>query len=138
MGAIPLPTLGFLPLTDWTPPLDINSSDLGGYRTSPPTCFIPPHSLTTTIPTPESLSLPPRTESPLIPGGELVALARLEKLLKNKEWIAGFSKPNSSPAAVLSDFVEGEVWKSEGQGGVKGKGKDLTGGSTSVLSMFLK
>ncbi|KAL7412452.1 DNA photolyase [Mrakia frigida] len=93
MGPTPLPTLGFLPLTEWKPPLDINSIDLGGDRTSPPTCFLPPLSLTTTIPTPESLSLPPRTASPLVPGGELIALARLEKVLKNKEWIAAFSKP---------------------------------------------
>lgn len=138
MGPTPLPTDGFLPVGVWEPPaVDLNSTALGGYRSEPPTCFVPPLSLSTEVPTPESLSLPPLDAPSLIPGGETVALARLGRLLEDKEWVAAFAKPASSPAAVLSDFVEGPVWRSDAQGS-KGDKKEMTGGSTFVLSMFLK
>jgi cryptochrome len=140
IGPTPLPIQGFMPPGEWAPPsIDLNSTDFGGYRDTPPTCFLFPHSLNMDVPTPESLSLPPLEGPSLIPGGELVALARLSRLLEDKAWVAAFAKPGSSPAAVLSDFVEGEVWRSDAQGPAgKGERKERTGGSTFVLSMFLK
>uniref|UniRef100_A0A0W0FWC1 Photolyase/cryptochrome alpha/beta domain-containing protein n=1 Tax=Moniliophthora roreri TaxID=221103 RepID=A0A0W0FWC1_MONRR len=70
--------------------VDINEET----RLSQVTCYGPSHNFE--IPTLEELGLPEATTS--IRGGEKEALRRLEEFCKNKEQVALFAKPKTSPA----------------------------------------
>lgn len=138
-GPILLPDdeAGFLG-SGWIAPIDLNGAELGGYRTSPPSCFDPSERSLTTVPSESSLGLPDDVDRS-IPGGESAALYRLQRLCSDPAWVAGFAKPKSSPAACVDDFMEGEIYRGEYQGtGGQAGSKTVGGGSTFVLSPFLK
>lgn len=123
----------------WVAPVDLNSAELGGYRQTPPTCFSPSERTSTDVPMLESLALPVDELDSTIPAGEQAALDRLRRLCADPGWVAGFAKPKSSPALAVEDFLEGEMYRGESQGGQgSGKKEKGGGGSTFVLSPFLK
>lgn len=90
------------------------------------------------VPTLESLALPVDELDSTIPAGEQAALDRLRRLCADTGWVAGFAKPKSSPAVAVENFLEGEMYRGESQGGQGSGKKEKGGGSTFVLSPFLK
>lgn len=94
------------------PKVDLNSAELGGQREpgGKVTCYNnidgPDEKASDedhfTVPTLSSLGMSPKTcgasDKSVVPGGETEALKRLEKLCKDKKYLATFAKPKTSPS----------------------------------------